>query len=73
MTNTYMHGLLLETEFRILELLPGEPDDEIRGELRNEPMEIGKGNEVSVRYEALSCTWGAPRPKKQIMCSGKAF
>jgi len=72
MTNTYMHGILLENEFRILELLPGEPDDEIQCKLLNEPMHAN-GNEVIVHYEALSYTWGAPKPKQRIMCSGRAL
>lgn len=73
LTHAYEHGILLETEFRILELFPGEPDDEIHCEMRNEPMYTDNGKEIRVHYEALSYTWGARTPKRQIMCSGKAL
>lgn len=73
LTNTYKYGILLETEFRILELFPGEPDDEIHCKLRNEPMHTDNGKEIHIHYEAVSYTWGAPTPKRQIVCSGKAI
>src|SRR5271170_540804 len=73
LTNAYKYGILLETEFRILELFPGEPDDEIHCKLRNEPMHTDNGKEIHIHYEAVSYTWGAPTPKRQILCSGKAI
>jgi len=73
LTNAYKYEILLETEFRILELFPGKPDDEIHCKLRNEPMYDDNGEEIHIHYEAVSYTWGAPTPKRQIVCSGKAI
>ncbi|KIW06975.1 uncharacterized protein PV09_02635 [Verruconis gallopava] len=73
MTDAYKHGIILESEFRVLELLPGEEEDEIICELRTEPLRIQDRKEANVHYEALSYTWGFPAPTRQIVCSGKTF
>jgi hypothetical protein len=73
LNDVYEHGILFETELRILELFPGNFDDNIRCELRNEPTHTDDGKKIKIHYEALSYTWGAPLPKKQIICSGKTL
>ncbi|KAE9375893.1 HET-domain-containing protein [Stipitochalara longipes BDJ] len=58
--------LNLEDEFRLVEILPGKPDDIVcchlfTARVRDSP-----------KYEALSYTWGSPDDKQSIQCKGTA-
>jgi hypothetical protein len=54
-----------QTSFRLLELLPGQQDDNISCNLH--PDEIGS----SRNYEALSYTWNDPNIKVPTICNGR--
>jgi hypothetical protein len=59
--------LLSESSFRILELLPGDQDDEIAYNL--ETSEIG----TSRPYEALSYCWGDPTDQLDTNCHSRTL
>lgn len=60
--NYHYRALQTSTSFRILSLLPGEPDDEICIKLHNADWD------KLPSYEAISYAWGNPNAKVQIRC-----
>jgi hypothetical protein len=58
------------TAFRLLELFPGKPDDEIRFSLHNSSWDPTKPSSAK-SYIALSYCWGDKRDTKKSFCDGK--
>ncbi|KAL6865553.1 hypothetical protein ACO1O0_001647 [Amphichorda felina] len=57
----------LKREIRLLELAPGKPDSRIAAHIFNVSLDD------SPKFEALSYTWGPPRPNYDIAIDGKPF
>jgi len=54
----------LEPSIRILELFPGEPQEQLRCSLRNVQLS------PTLKYEALSYCWGKPSLTYTVSCNG---
>ncbi|KAH7123932.1 heterokaryon incompatibility protein-domain-containing protein [Dendryphion nanum] len=57
--------LKLPTLIRLLELCPGQRDDEIHCSLRDVELDD------TLHYHALSYVWGSPKDKTHVFCHGK--
>ncbi|KAJ0325048.1 hypothetical protein COL5a_007551 [Colletotrichum fioriniae] len=61
----YAHDSLKEGQFRLIHLLPGHDDDDVRIDLTNEWLN------APVKYHAVSYAWGNARDKAYITCKEK--
>lgn len=61
---------------RLLILQPGSTENPVVCELSHQPVPHtipGEGPDPDIIYEALSYTWGDPKPTHVITCNGKSF
>lgn len=58
---------LKENEIRLLEVLPGEPDDAVTARLCQVSLDDLPG------FEALSYSWGTDEPTRKMVIDGKSF
>ena len=66
MASQYTHApLLSKSSFRVLELYPGSPHDEISYKLHEADWD------KPPKYDALSYTWGDPHKKVSTLCDGQ--
>ncbi|OHE96846.1 heterokaryon incompatibility protein [Colletotrichum orchidophilum] len=61
----YIHDPLEEGQFRLIHLLPGHHDDDVRIELASEWIK------APIKYHAVSYAWGDAKDKAYIACKGK--
>ncbi|KAK1749916.1 heterokaryon incompatibility protein-domain-containing protein [Echria macrotheca] len=69
--NVYTYDELKKpTSIRLLELLPGSPQDQLECQLYDYDLGLLGGSPFGSPYEAISYVWGSAEKTKSIICNG---